>query len=345
MSSFSPNFAMLAVLRFVAGTGLGAWGCLSPPMILDFAPHDKRTTWIGIFYTAVPLGIAFGFIYGALVSAAFGDWYYPFIIEVFFLVPLMLVFLLSYKDPRLYAKKNEEDKEKITTQLLMLGGNPIYMCTVLGCASSSFTFGGLVYWVFVIQAPDFVESYYNVSSSTAALGIGAITIISGIIGTGTGSLILNKLMKKYELMMSEGSITNEKLERYRVEKSCEMILVGMSLGMVATVGSILFSIFFAEPWNFLFFIIGIGIGEFLIFATTSPNAFVIMNSVPKHVRPQANAVYANVSHILGDLPSPTIIGAWIEVFGYYLSMTLASAWLIFAVLLSIVAWNFSVGYI
>ena len=36
------------------------------------------------------------------------------------MVPLMLIFLLSYKDPKFYSKKNYQDTEKITTQLLDL---------------------------------------------------------------------------------------------------------------------------------------------------------------------------------------------------------------------------------
>ena len=190
-----------------------------------------------------------------------------------------------------------------------------------------------------------METYYHISSSSTAFAIGAITIISGILGTATGTLILNKLMKKYDTMMDEGTITNEVLEYYRLEKSCKMVPIGMFLGMMATTGSILFSVFFAEPWDFVFFIIGIGLGEFLLFTTISPTAMAIMNCVPKHLRPQANAVFANVSNILGDLPSPAIVGAWIGIFGYYISLVVTSAWLIFAVIFSIIGWNFSVRFI
>ena len=41
MSAFSPNFIMLASLRFLTGISVGAWGCLIPPMIIDSAPHEK----------------------------------------------------------------------------------------------------------------------------------------------------------------------------------------------------------------------------------------------------------------------------------------------------------------
>ena len=43
--------------------------------MLDIAPYEKSAIWIGIFYAGIPLGVAFGFLFRTLLSAAFEGWY------------------------------------------------------------------------------------------------------------------------------------------------------------------------------------------------------------------------------------------------------------------------------
>ena len=147
MSGVSRDFIMLALARAITGVGEASFVCLAPPVILDCAPNEKRTIWIGIFYSATPLGYALGFVYGAQVSAGFGAWFYPFIIETFLMLPFIAVSLFSYKDPKFYAKKEGGEKEKLTTQVSILASNPLFVCLVFGYASYSFTIGGLGFWV------------------------------------------------------------------------------------------------------------------------------------------------------------------------------------------------------
>lgn len=147
LSGVSRNFYMLAIARAITGVGEASFVCLAPPCILDSAPHASRTKWLGIFYSATPLGYALGFIYGAQVSSIFGAWFYPFIIETFLMVPFILASLLSYKDPKFYAKKEGGEKEKLSTQFAILAKNPLYICLVTGYASYAFTIGGLGFWV------------------------------------------------------------------------------------------------------------------------------------------------------------------------------------------------------
>ena len=148
MFAGSTNYIMIAFARFFTGLGRAAFDCLAPPMILDSAPHAQRTIWIGIFYSAAPLGMAIGFIFGAQTSAALSAWYYPFIIEACVMFPLVLFILFTYKDPKFYVKKDENGlKEKFTTQVEKLLKNPLYVCLVFGGAFFSFTLSGMSFWV------------------------------------------------------------------------------------------------------------------------------------------------------------------------------------------------------
>ena len=150
MFAGSVNYVMIAFARFIIGFGRAAFGCLAPPMILDSAPHAQRTIWIGIYYSASPLGVAIGFVFGAQASEILKGWFYPFIIEAFAMLPLIFVLLLTYKDPKYYAKKEDGLKENLRTQVSILLKNPLYVCLIVGGASSSFTLSGMAFWVWVI---------------------------------------------------------------------------------------------------------------------------------------------------------------------------------------------------
>ena len=196
-----------------------------------------------------------------------------------------------------------------------------------------------------MQGPDFVESYYGVSSSLATYALGVITVISGIFGTGCGSIFLNKLMIKYEVMKASDSIKSEVLEKYRVEKACTIMPIGIFLGCVLATAGVLFSPLFSKPYDYACFFVGVGLGEFFIFTTISPTAIAIMSCVPNHLRGQANALSVFVMHALGDFPSPALIGAWFQIFGDYVGMILAVGWLVFAVIFWTIGWNMSVTFI
>ncbi|OMJ79082.1 hypothetical protein SteCoe_20989 [Stentor coeruleus] len=337
LTFISKHFLMLGVARLLVGFGEGFFICLAPPFIIDCAPVEKRTKWIGIYYSAQPLGMALGIVYGTQISNLFKGWHYPFIFETVVMIPFMLTLFLSYKDPKHYAKKEGEEREKFTTALRILFGNYLYLCLVIGYSAYGFTTGGLAFWT-----PYFVESFYHISGSIATYSLGANTMLCGIIGTRLGSYILSRIMKKYEDMKKNDQISNEKLECYRVEKSSWIMLTSIFIGLIITVLGLLFSSFLSKPGNFIVFFIGLVFGEFLFAITIAPTAIAIMMSVPIHLRGHANSISMFFMHSLGGLPSHSIIGAWFDNFGEYVGILLTFLWLIISVVFWGIAWNASV---
>ena len=147
MFAFSTSYIVLAFSRLIIGAGRAGFGCLAQPIILDSAPHERRAIWIVIYYSSSPIGVAIRYIYGAQASNALGNWFYPFVVETFIMIPLVVVLLISYKDPKFYAKKEDGRKEKPTSQIMILAKNPLYVCLILGTAADSFTLTGLAFWV------------------------------------------------------------------------------------------------------------------------------------------------------------------------------------------------------
>lgn len=57
------------------------------------------------------------------------------------------------------------------------------------------------------------------------------------------------------------------------------------------------------------FLVFFFLGGSLLFATTAHANLAVMLSAPKHLRPLSIAVNSIALHALGDVPSPTIVGA------------------------------------
>jgi hypothetical protein len=70
-----------------------------------------------------------------------------------------------------------------------------------------------------------------------------------------------------------------------------------------------------------------------------------MYCVKDNLRGQANAMAIFFMHLLGDFPSPYIVGWIFEVTGYYEGTLFISFWLLWAVVFWGIAANISVGVI
>jgi hypothetical protein len=72
LAGLASNLTQLVLLRSLVGVGEAAYGTIAPPMLSDFYPVNERNIMYGIYYLAVPVGGALGFIIGAGVGSAYG---------------------------------------------------------------------------------------------------------------------------------------------------------------------------------------------------------------------------------------------------------------------------------
>lgn len=71
----------------------------------------------------------------------------------------------------------------------------------------------------------------------------------------------------------------------------------------------------------------------------------MMSCVSEELRPQAVAVSIFFMHLLGDFPSPFLIGVTNESLGYYWGSILVTGWLMFVILFWGLSFNVSVIFI
>ncbi len=72
LSGWAPNLLSLLFFRVLVGLGEASYGTISPGWIADLYAPERRNLRISIFYVAIPVGSALGFILGGFMAAHFG---------------------------------------------------------------------------------------------------------------------------------------------------------------------------------------------------------------------------------------------------------------------------------
>src|SRR5204863_1292199 len=60
LTGFAATFAMLLAFRVLVGVGEASYATISPSLISDSYPPQKRNNALTIFYAAIPVGAALG---------------------------------------------------------------------------------------------------------------------------------------------------------------------------------------------------------------------------------------------------------------------------------------------
>src|SRR5262245_52299630 len=71
-SGIMRNFVQLVLARSCVGIGEAAYGTISPALLSDYFPRAKRGRAFAVFYVAIPVGAAAGYLAGGLIEPALG---------------------------------------------------------------------------------------------------------------------------------------------------------------------------------------------------------------------------------------------------------------------------------
>jgi MFS family permease len=289
LGGFARSFAGLFAARSAVGVGEAAYGTIAPALLADSFPKEKRGRVFAVFFAAIPIGSAAGYILGGLMDQRFG-WRAAFFVAG--LPGLALALLcLGLKDPPRGAHDREPGEdlrphhgplprgEGVGKSYLRLLRNREYRLTVLGYAAYTFALGGLAFW-----APAFLERVRGMSKADATVQFGAIVVVTGFVGTFAGGWAGDFFLKRSEsaYLRVSGWVT----------------LAAAPAALVAFVST-------SRP----IYLSAIVVTELLLFASTGPINSVIVNVVAPTERATAVALSILGIHLLGDVPSPPLIGA------------------------------------
>jgi len=201
LSGFAGSYFGLLAARASVGIGEAAYATIAPSLLSDYFPVDRRGRVMAIFFCAIPVGSALGYVVGGLMNVHFG-WRPAFFVAG---IPgLMLAALcLWLRDPprgsqdavpakgsapangggpaaKSPARAGSLSFDIKTTYLHLLRNRP-YVFTVLGYAAYTFALGGLASWM-----PAFLERVRGMSPDKATVQFGEIVVITGFVGTFVG---------------------------------------------------------------------------------------------------------------------------------------------------------------
>lgn len=286
LGGFARGFASLFASRAAVGVGEAAYGTISPAMLADYYPKSRRGRVFAVFFSAIPIGSALGYVLGGLVDRHFGWRAAFFVAGLPGLLLAALVFTL--KDPP-RGIQDEGDLQLAAHPPAHRGGSPgayldllrngPYRLTVLGYAAYTFAMGGMAFWL-----PGFLERVRGMPRQDATVTAGVILVVTGFTGTFLGGWLGDRLLVrlKQSYLWVSGAAT----------------LLAAPLAAVALT---------AKPHPL--FIGSLVLAEVLLFMSTGPINSAIVNVVAPGERASAVALSILAIHILGDVPSPPLIGA------------------------------------
>ncbi len=264
--------------RALVGIGEAAYSAIAPAILADYFPEKTRGRAFAIFFAATPVGAALGYGIGGFVDAHWG-WR-----EAFFVAgaPGLLVawLMLRMRAPERGAMAAGAPPRALGVYR-RLASDAQYRLTVLGYAAYTFALGGIAAWM-----PVFVQRAHGVSSAAANSQLAVMLVVTGLAGALGGGWIGDRMLRR--------------------NREAYLWLSGITTFCAAPLAWIALT-----TADMRVYLITLFAAELLIFTCTAPINSKLIGMVPPGMRAAAMALCICTIHVLGDVPSPTLIG-WIS---------------------------------
>jgi MFS family permease len=294
-TGFAHSFGTLFAARVVVGVGEASYATLAPTIIDDFTPSDRKNRALAIFFLAIPVGSALGFVLGGLIQARWG-WRSAFFIAG---GPGMILALLclAIAEPE---RKLREAKGKLVDGLRTMANIPLFRRAVLGYCAYTAAISAFAHW-----APTYIARHYYMPQLSAELAVkradfyfGVVTVVGGAVGTVIGGRWADRALAG----MPNAELAYDARDNKRaINTLLRICAVGMVFAAPMT------AICFAMPTPTLFFACAF-LAEIGLFLSTSPVNAIALRGVPPELRASAMAGMIFAIHLFGDLWSPAVLG-------------------------------------
>lgn len=276
-------FVSLVCFRVLVGFGEASFGTISPGWIADLFPPRRRNNAISIFYLAIPIGSALGYIFGGIMAARYG-WRSAFLWAG--LPGLLLAFTLFwFREPERGAS---EPADAAVPAPLPPGGSsnlyhdllkyPAYWLVIAGYVAQTFAMGGFAFW-----APTFLHRIHGMGVESAGTFFGGSLVLTGLTATLLGGFLATVWQRRtgtgyaWVLLISAVGAAPAAFAAFT--------LPDLAMAKLALVGCM-----------------------FLLFLSTGPVNTLILETVPVLMRAKAMAASIFMIHLCGDLWSPWLVG-------------------------------------
>lgn len=280
LSGHANAYVSLLLFRVLVGFGEASFGTISPGWIADLFPPHRRNNAITVFYVAMPIGSALGYLMGGYLAVHYG-WRSAFLCAGY--PGLLLAFTLfllrepprGAGDPGAAGTAATPPGWRDYGELLRHRG---YLLLVAGYVAQTFAMGGFALW-----APSFLHRIHHLPLDRAGFFFSASLAAAGLVATLTGGFWATRWQRR----------------------------TGTGYAWLLALSAVL-----AVPAAFLAFTlddlgpakVALVATMFLVFFCTGPINTLILETVPGRMRASAMAGSIFAIHLFGDLWSPKFIG-------------------------------------
>jgi len=296
LAGFARSFAELFIFRALIGVGEAAYMTIVPPMLADFYPLADRNMVYMVFNLTGPVGGALGFVAGA-VCGSIWSWRVAFFVCG---VPGLAVssLILSLNDP--FPGANDSSaltagldssregrraswvaRQSVFVDVRDILAVPHWIVAEIGMVACSFTIGALSDW----YDEFLLRSVPGTSVKQAGLVLGAATLLGGVGGVSLGSQVAQALKSRWQNAFFS-------VPALFMVPSAVMMFLSVNVTVNANL-------------SYLFVLLA----EISFFAYMAPVNTAMLNCMPVHLRARSGAMSILLSHVLGDVISPPIVGA------------------------------------
>jgi predicted MFS family arabinose efflux permease len=279
LTGLAQSFTALLAFRVLVGLGEASYATVSPSIISDAFAATRRNNALSIFYVAIPVGAALGYVIGGFVSARWG-WRPAFIWAG---IPglLLAVIFLMFREP----ERGQSEPGGIASMsrpgprdFLHLFRNAEYQLIVWGYVFYTFALGAFAFW-----GPTYLETVHSLSTEKADQFFGAVLVVAGLVGTLVGGFAASWWQKRNRAGYAW------------------LLAISILLAVPAATGAFL-------THDTVLAMSLLAVAMFLLFLSTGPVNTLIIEAVPINLRSSAMALSIFMIHLFGDMWSPEIVG-------------------------------------
>ncbi len=289
---------VLCLVRAIVGVGESSYSTITPSLIADYFPPERRATALGVFQAAIPMGFALGYVIGVVLAHFFG-WRMAFMIVG---LPGLITawFVWRLREPVRGASEHKEpgsasargtgvqsvaaQESWLRTSWRILR-NRDWLLSTAGYTALTFVLGAFGTWANILLVRD-----KGMSITQAGITLGLVILVAGAAGTFGGGWLADRLITKrrnaYFLVCAASS----------------------ALGIIPV-----FVVLSAS--NSWVFVPAIFLAVFFLFINNAPFHAILINSVPPLVRATAVALNIVIIHIMGDVISRFGVGVLSDSIG------------------------------
>lgn len=283
-SGLATNKWVLVAARFFIGVGEAGCLVIGPTLLSDYFSKDVRGRVLSLFFLALPLGGATGYIVGALITKLL-SWH------VAFFVAGAPGFLVAYLIMKLIDPPPSDEPAGAAThhapggilQSLSLLSNRTLLFIILAQA-----FAVMFLQPFLHFGINFFETERGLTKDKAALTLAGIALVAGALGNATSGFL--------------GDLLNKRIKGAYAVMAGAAFCIGMPFMLVGF-----------SSRNFTIACAALGLGAFCYFLCMPAVNTQIANSVPADKRAMAYALAVFILHCLGDTAALPAFGKVSEI--------------------------------